>query len=129
MAGLRGIRDLALHDRRWQLIRYYKLLLSCLNDKSKLIQALLPSAWRPLFGPLYDWPLAVLDATSLDCFRDLIASDNVYPHQVSETYNVFFHKDHRWHYLGGQLSSEMLLFKSYDSTTMDGVARGMKALL
>jgi len=70
----RAINDLSLHQRRWQII----------------------SAWRPLFGPLYDWPLGVLDYTSINCALDLIASDNVYNHQVTETYNVFFNQNHRW---------------------------------
>ncbi len=42
-----------------------------------LIDSFSSSAWRPLIGPLYDWPLAVLDATSVDSHRDLVASDNV----------------------------------------------------
>lgn len=100
VAGLRGLQDLALPERRWQLI----------------------SAWRPLYGPLYDWPLAVLDTTSVDCYRDLVASDNVYPHQVSETY-VFFHEDHRWYYLSQHQSHEILLFKAFDSKTVDSTAR------
>jgi hypothetical protein len=82
------------------------------------------SAWRPLSGPLYDWPLAVIDATSMDCNRDLIASDNVYPHQVSETYNVFYHPDHRWYYLSQHQPNEVLLFKSFDSRTTGDTARG-----
>lgn len=79
-----------------------------------------------MFGPLYDWPLAVLDYTSIDCARDLIASDNVYPHQVSETYNVFFNKSHRWFYLSGHQPHELLLFKAYDSRTKSGTARGTR---
>ncbi|KAK3944660.1 hypothetical protein QBC46DRAFT_373959 [Diplogelasinospora grovesii] len=101
VARRRNLLDPALQDRRWQLI----------------------SAWRPLHGPLFDWPLAVLDSTSVDYSRDLIASDNVYPHQVSETYNVFFHEDHRWHYLSGHNPHEILLFKAFDSKTSGGTAR------
>ncbi|KAK0744779.1 hypothetical protein B0T21DRAFT_407853 [Apiosordaria backusii] len=61
VAGLRNFQDLALCERRWQLI----------------------SAWRPLHGPLFDWPLAGLDTRSLNYYRDLVASDNVYPHQCA----------------------------------------------
>ncbi|KAL9124674.1 MAG: hypothetical protein Q9217_006019 [Psora testacea] len=38
--------------------------------------------WRPLFGPLEDWPLAVCDFESLEPDEDLVASDNVYPHMM-----------------------------------------------
>lgn len=81
------------------------------------------SVWRPLFGPLFDWPLAVLDSTSLNYTRDLIPSDNVYPHQVSETYNLFHHDDHRWHYLSGHMPHEFLFFKAFDSRSESGIAR------
>ncbi|KAK0646758.1 hypothetical protein B0T16DRAFT_414215 [Cercophora newfieldiana] len=102
VATLRGFQsELALSERRWQLI----------------------SAWRPLIGPLYDWPLAVLDATSVDSHRDLVASDNVYPHQVSETYNVFYHPDHRWYYLSQHKPHEILLFKSFDSKSTGDTTR------
>lgn len=77
-----------------------------------------------LFSYLSVWPLAVLDYTSVDCARDLIASDNVYQHQVSQTYNVFFNSSHRWFYLSGHQPHELLLFKAYDSKTKPGTARG-----
>jgi hypothetical protein len=97
----RVINDLSLHQRRWQII----------------------SAWRPLFGPLYDWPLGVLDYTSINCALDLIASDNVYHHQVTETYNVFFNQSHRWFYLSQHQPNEILLFKAFDSLRRPDVAR------
>jgi hypothetical protein len=78
------------------------------------------SIWRPLFGPLRDWPLGVCDFRSLDVSRDLIASDNILPHTVGETYNVLHNKSHRWYYLKDQRPNEILVFKSFDS--MAGVA-------
>jgi hypothetical protein len=76
----------------------------------------LRSIWRPLFGPLKDWPLGVCDFRSLDVSRDLIASDNILPHMVGETYNVLHNKRHRWYYLKDQMPNEVLIFKSFDST-------------
>jgi hypothetical protein len=83
-----------------------------------------PSTWKPLFGPLQDWPLALLDYTSLDNERDLIASDNVYTHVIRETYNVIHNEKHRWYYLENQQPDEVLLFKTFDSRATKGNARG-----
>ncbi len=49
---------------------------------------------------------------------DLVASDNVYTHMV-------FHRDyHRWYFLSGMQLDEVLVFKSFDSETSKGTARG-----
>jgi len=80
----------------------------------------LRSIWRPLFGPLKDWPLGVCDFRSVDVARDLIASDNILPHVVGETYNVLHNKRHQWYYLEEQMPNEILMFKSFDS--MQGVS-------
>lgn len=81
------------------------------------------SVWRPLTGPTYDWPLAVCDYTSLNTSEDLIASDNVYTHTIAETYNVLFQKRHRWYYVNGMCSDEVLVFKAFDSKASKGNAR------
>ena len=80
------------------------------------------SVWRPLFGPLRDWPLGVCDYRSLDLENDLISSDNILPHKVAETYNVIYNEAHRWYYLKDQMPDEVLIFKSFDSK--HGVATG-----
>lgn len=46
------------------------------------------SIWGLLFGPLQDWPLALMDYTSPDKARDLISLDNIYVHRIRESYNV-----------------------------------------
>ena len=82
------------------------------------------SVWRPLFGPLQDWPLGVLDYTSLDVTNDLIASDNIYPYEIKENYNVFYNPKHHWCYLSDHEPNELLLFKAFDTERGPGVARG-----
>lgn len=42
-------------------------------------------------------------------------TDNVYPHVVSETYNVLHSERHRWYYLREQQPDELYLFKSFDN--------------
>ncbi|PGH08511.1 hypothetical protein AJ80_07831 [Polytolypa hystricis UAMH7299] len=95
----RGYSNLA--GRRWQII----------------------SIWKPLFGPLKDWPLGLLDYTSMDTERDLVASDNIYPHVIRETYNVLFNERHKWYYLENQQADEVLVFKGFDTHATRGHAR------
>ncbi|KAM0803107.1 hypothetical protein BDR22DRAFT_802241 [Usnea florida] len=81
------------------------------------------NVWRPLFGPLQDWPLALCDYPSIDPQRDLVPSDNIYTHIVTETYNVYHHNSHRWYFLGDMKPNELLVFKSYDSMAAEANAR------
>lgn len=43
------------------------------------------SVWRPLFGPLRDFPLAIGDFSTFDLARDGEPTDLVFPHYVGET--------------------------------------------
>ncbi|KAF2252355.1 hypothetical protein BU26DRAFT_502835 [Trematosphaeria pertusa] len=81
------------------------------------------STWRPLFGPLQDWPLAMMDYRSLDVFRDLIASDNIYLHKIRENYNVLWNKSHKWYFLENHQPNEVLVFKTFDTYAGKGNAR------
>lgn len=82
------------------------------------------SVWKPLFGPLYDWPLAVCDYATVDPICDLVPSDNIYTHKTIETYNVLYNGNHKWYFLNGMRQNEVLVFKSFDSGTVNGLARG-----
>jgi hypothetical protein len=77
--------------------------------------------WRPIRGPLRDMPLAVCDAQSVRP-EQLVASDLVYQGRVGETYSVTYDAAHRWYYVPGMETDEVLLLKCYDSKT-DGRAR------
>ncbi len=77
--------------------------------------------WRPLVGPLRDWPLAVADARTV-APGDLVPSDLVYPNRVGETYGVRYNPAHRWFYVPDMRTDEALLLKCYDSAR-DGRAR------
>jgi hypothetical protein len=77
--------------------------------------------WRPIRGPLRDMPLAVCDAQSMRP-EQLVASDLVYENRVGETYSVTYDAAHRWYYVPGMETDEVLLLKCYDSKT-DGRAR------
>ena len=77
--------------------------------------------WRPVVGPLWDSPLALCDARTVDA-GDLVASDLVFPDRVGETYAVAFNPAQRWSYISGMTPGEALLIKCYDSAD-DGRAR------
>jgi len=104
-SGPQRVRDL-LRDGADQLLR----------GRMQII-----NIWRPVRGPLRDWPLAVCDARSVKP-EQLISSDLVYKHRVGETYSVTFDPEHRWFYVPEMQVDEALLIKCYDSET-DGRAR------
>jgi len=78
------------------------------------------NVWHPLRGPLYDWPLAVCDASSVDVDADTMPGDYVEAHQEAEDTEVHFNEQQRWYYLPGQLPSELLIFKNADSQAEKG---------
>ena len=73
------------------------------------------NVWRPIRGPLEDWPLALCDARSI-APGDLIATDLLYEDRIGETYSVRFNPAHRWLYAPRMTRDEVLLFRCYDST-------------
>lgn len=71
--------------------------------------------WKPLRGPLNDWPLTVCDAGTVRTENDLEAADLLYPDLATENYQVYFKPYHKWHYLSDHNPSELLVFKQADS--------------
>ncbi|KAK8154312.1 hypothetical protein BKA80DRAFT_209766 [Phyllosticta citrichinensis] len=74
------------------------------------------NVWRPINGPVQDWPLATMDGSSLDQ-TNLHATD-LWKHQFQElgsTYNISHGPGQKWYYLGGQRTEEALLIKIYDN--------------
>jgi hypothetical protein len=104
-SGLQRVRDL-IPDEAEELLR----------GRVQVI-----NLWRPIRGPLRDFPLAVCDAGSVR-FEDLVPSDLIYPHRVGETYQVLHNPAHRWYYVPEMQPNEALLLKCFDSKT-DGRAR------
>ena len=72
------------------------------------------SVWKPLRGPLRDWPLAVCDAGSVG-EDDLVVADQVYSEHVTENVQVQHGPWQRWYYLSNQQPDELLLFRQTDS--------------
>lgn len=81
--------------------------------------------WRPLFGPLRDFPLVLGDYRTFDVNRDGVPTDLVFPHYVGESLNLYYHPAHKWYFANDQMRDEVWMFKCYDSKL--GVATGMLA--
>jgi len=87
----------------------------------KNIRLIVNSVWRPLRGPLYDWPLAVCDASTVDTTNDFTSHDVVYSTKARENIMVFHNEKQKWYYLSGQKPSELLLFRQADTEGRPGV--------
>ncbi|THX10073.1 hypothetical protein D6D13_05583 [Aureobasidium pullulans] len=81
-----------------------------LSDRWQLI-----NAWRPLRGPLYDWPLALCDARTVDYEQDTMPGDIVFTNWTTENLQVMHSSAQKWYWLPGQLPEEVLIFKSAES--------------
>jgi len=77
--------------------------------------------WRPVRGPLRDFPLAICDASSIDP-KQLVAVDLLYPDRRGEIFYLTHDPRQRWYYAADMGVDEAWIFKNYDSKT-GGTAR------
>jgi len=75
--------------------------------------------WKPLRGPLTDWPLAFCDAESVNVETDLIAADVVSRTGYTENFLVYYNPKHQWYYLSGQKPTELSIFCQGDTKFVD----------
>ena len=69
------------------------------------------NVWKPLRGPLNDWPLVLCDGSSVNRASDLEAADLLYPDLVTENFQVYHCKTHRWYYLSNHQPDEIIVFR------------------
>jgi hypothetical protein len=72
------------------------------------------NVWRPIVGPLQQFPLALGDAASLAA-EDILATDLIYPDRVGEIYSIAYNPAQRWFYFPEMSRDEVVLIKTYDS--------------
>jgi hypothetical protein len=72
------------------------------------------NVWRPIVGPLQQFPLALGDAASLAA-DDILATDLIYPDRVGEIYSIAYNPAQRWFYFPQMSRDEVVLLKTYDS--------------
>ncbi|KAH7908716.1 hypothetical protein BJ138DRAFT_1128247 [Hygrophoropsis aurantiaca] len=78
--------------------------------------------WRPISHTALDWPLALCDFRSVDVKKDLLAVALIYPDREGETYGVTYNPGHKWKYLKGMETDELVLIKCFDSLQDGSVA-------
>ncbi|KAK1240219.1 hypothetical protein MKX08_007661 [Trichoderma sp. CBMAI-0020] len=103
-------REILQH--RWQIVKYKHLGLN-FNYWQHLTSS--QSTWKPLKGPLFDWPLAVGDAQTFDAAHDYQISDVVYPEWAYENVLVHARPGQKWYYFHALEDSETMVFKCTDS--------------
>jgi hypothetical protein len=72
------------------------------------------NVWRPIVGPLQQFPLALGDAASLH-EEDILATDLIYPDRVGEIYSIAHNPAQRWFYFPEMSRDDAVLIKTYDS--------------
>lgn len=73
------------------------------------------SVWRPLHNPAEDYPLAILDPTTLDPDEDLIIVDRLSYGANMPSDNIAYNPNHRWYWLSKQRPEEVVVFVQYDT--------------
>lgn len=70
--------------------------------------------WRPIDGPVEDYPLALCDGRSMP--SEMLVETNRISRQFSgDSLFAMYQDGYRWHYLESQRDDELLVFKSFDS--------------
>ncbi len=109
ISGPKRVRDILTEQGRTDLLGH---------------RAALINAWRPLRGPVKDWPLAVCDPRTVAPSEFIPAaidhyaeSDLTKPSHSGEIYSMHYNPRHRWFYVADQQPGEVLVFTCYDSST------------
>lgn len=71
--------------------------------------------WKPLKGPLNDWPLALCDVSTLDPQADLEPADLLYPDMATENFQVYHRPNYEWYFLAPHDVSEAIVFLQADN--------------
>lgn len=79
------------------------------------------NVWRPIENVVYDYPLAMADFRSINVDEDLVATKLKYPSWLldQETFAVKYNPKHKWYYWSHMRPNEILLFKCYDSASLN----------
>lgn len=80
----------------------------------ELIYLIYHSIWKPLRGPLRDWPLALCDMSTVE-IDDIQAGDLVHSDFVIENCQVHYNRNQKWYYITDQQPNEAWVFMQSDS--------------
>lgn len=102
--------DATLHSTQEEMVRQF-------GDRAEDLQSgryQWVNVWKPLRGPMNDWPLCFCDASSVHA-QDSEATDMVYPDYFTENLSLRFREGQRWYYLADHRTDEIIVFKQSDS--------------
>ena len=75
----------------------------------------LNSLWKPIKGPVYDFPLTLCDRRTVDYATQTTAMDVVTHNFANENTRVYFDEKHEWYYWHGLQVDEAIAFIQADS--------------
>ncbi|SPO30764.1 uncharacterized protein UTRI_05381 [Ustilago trichophora] len=84
-----------------------------INLAKNYSRTMIINLWRPVGGKVYDKPLAVADFRSLD--KNSLSR---HANPFGCGYDVHDHDGQRWHFIPHQTNDEVLVFKCYDSLSL-----------
>lgn len=87
------------------------------------------SFWKPIQGPVYDWPLTVCDSRTVDYDSDTVAMDVVAQAYTNENTRISHNASHRWYYWDALMENEAVLFLQSDSDAEDRAGNSFVSLL
>ncbi|KAJ5669198.1 hypothetical protein N7462_010268 [Penicillium macrosclerotiorum] len=73
------------------------------------------SFWKPIKGPVYDFPLTLCDRRTIDYESQATAMDIVTNVYVNENTRLYFNEKHKWYYWHGLQVDEVIAFIQADS--------------
>ena len=73
------------------------------------------SLWKPIRGPVYDFPLTLCDRRTVDYASQATAMDIVTSDYVNENTRIYFDEKHKWYYWHGLQVDEVIAFIQADS--------------
>lgn len=94
-----------------------------LGDEAELLSRgrfQIVNVWRPLTDPVEDYPLALVDARSIERGQ-LVDTERRAPNHVGEIQLALHDPAQRWYYFSAMRPREVLLFRTFDS--IDGGSR------
>lgn len=71
--------------------------------------------WKPLRGPVSDWPLALCDPSSMDVKSSMEPCDLVYPDYVVENRQLYWREGLDWWWCSDQRENEAWIFLQSDT--------------
>lgn len=88
------------------------------DEADKLLQGRVQiiNVWRPLRGPVQEWPLAMMDSRSLT--EPNVHPTNIFKYQYElqgQTVSITHSPDQRWYYLDQQQTNEVTFIKIWDN--------------